>query len=265
MKQALQLRRWFQKLHYRGLTWAMRAAWSRLRPYRVKSHQLWTARLAGAQALEIGGPSPIFDRRGILPLYDGLARLDNVQFAEVTQWQGTVRDGAAFRAGAAKGQQLVREARDLADISDGAYDAVLASHTVEHTTDPLSVLAEWRRVTRAGGFLVAVVPEGARMWDRRRPLTTLSHLRIDRLHETPESDLAHWAEVLQLSDFNWMEEPWRRSECIADLRSNALTRMMHHHVFDQQLLEAMLAETGWRLEALDRVWPYHIVAIAGRA
>ena len=46
-----------------------------------------------ARGLEIGGPSAIFARTGLLPLYPLLARLDNCDFAGLTIWHGDAADG----------------------------------------------------------------------------------------------------------------------------------------------------------------------------
>src|SRR5947209_6347380 len=40
----------------------------------------------GARALEVGGPSAIFRRRGALPVYPRLAALDTLDFAGQTLW-----------------------------------------------------------------------------------------------------------------------------------------------------------------------------------
>ncbi len=43
-------------------------------------------------------------------------------------------------------------------FADGSVEAIWASHCLEHTADPLSVLAEWRRALRRGGVLGVAVP-----------------------------------------------------------------------------------------------------------
>lgn len=44
-------------------------------------------------------------------------------------------------------------------FEDGAVDAVFASHVLEHIPDYQTVLADWFRALRVGGFLVCVVPQ----------------------------------------------------------------------------------------------------------
>jgi SAM-dependent methyltransferase len=43
-------------------------------------------------------------------------------------------------------------------FEDGSQDAVFASHTLEHIDDWRTILADWFRVLRVGGFLVIAVP-----------------------------------------------------------------------------------------------------------
>jgi SAM-dependent methyltransferase len=71
---------------------------------------------------------------------------------------------------------VIADLTDLAAIPDGSVDAVWAAHCVEHVYEhqvPI-VLAEFRRVLRADGFAVVIVPD----------LQGLGHyLSEDRLHE----------------------------------------------------------------------------------
>ncbi len=43
----------------------------------------------------------------------------------------------------------------------GAFDAVVAQHLVEHLQEPVDAMREWRRVLRAGGVLAIVTPNAA--------------------------------------------------------------------------------------------------------
>jgi SAM-dependent methyltransferase len=44
------------------------------------------------------------------------------------------------------------------DLPDGAFDAVLCSHVLEHVPDDATAMAELRRVTAPGGFTLVMVP-----------------------------------------------------------------------------------------------------------
>jgi SAM-dependent methyltransferase len=255
-----RLRRWTLKLRYRGPVWALQAVRDRIRPYRLPGWKRYAARLAGADALEVGGPSSAFERRGLLPLYDRLASVDNAQFAARTTWQGHIGDGEPLKWGRVTGRQKVRDATDLRGL--GPYDTVLASHILEHVADPLRALGEWYRVLRPGGYLIVITPDPARMFDHRRPVTTMEHLRAD--DSVGEGDMTHLAEVLALDDRTLSDDPTSRAEMEPLWRDNPSTRTLHHHVYDADLLTAAVREAGFRIVAVEQVWPYHTVCVASR-
>ncbi|HVT78707.1 MAG TPA: class I SAM-dependent methyltransferase [Acidimicrobiales bacterium] len=76
-----------------------------------------------------------------------------------------VPGGQPGRVGNVKGKLSQADAAALGDhlpLRDGAFDSVVARHNLEHYVDLVGVLREWRRVVRAGGRLVAVVPDEER-------------------------------------------------------------------------------------------------------
>lgn len=64
----------------------------------------------------------------------------------------------------------------LRTFADGSFDAVIASHMIEHLANPIAALGEMHRVLRPGGKLVLVVPDRGHSADARRAPTPLSHL-----------------------------------------------------------------------------------------
>lgn len=83
---------------------------------------------------------------------------------------------------------------------DQSQDAVHASHCLEHIADPASVLAEWFRVLRVGGYLVLTVPH--QQLYERKPVPTSrwggnEHLRF----YTPANFLAEIEDALPVGEF----------------------------------------------------------------
>jgi SAM-dependent methyltransferase len=220
--------------------------------------------LEEARGLEIGGPSAIFARDGILPLYPLLGRLDNCDFAKETLWHGVAAEGSPYRYDLDRepGRLFVRDATALDGIADGSYDVVLSSHLLEHLANPLRALAEWRRVLSAVGHVVLVVPHLEHTFDHLRPLTTLEHLESDFARSVSEDDDTHVREFLELSDLTRVPELLSRQAF--ELRTNAFieNRAIHHHVFDTELLVRLLDHAGWQLVAVETALPFHIVAVA---
>lgn len=242
------------------------AVHNRLWPARAVLREAVLAATTGRAGLEIGGPSRVFARGKLLPVYPAAARIDNVNFAGVTAWESDLRDGGEFRFDPARapGRQYLREATDLHGVPDAAYDFVLSSHCLEHVANPLAALAEWRRVVRPGGALVLLLPDPTRTFDHRRPLTTLAHLQADLANCTGEDDLTHLAEILSLHDLR--RDPWAGDAEAFRARSerNDANRCLHHHVFDLALMRAALAAAGWEVAGTERVRPLHLVALARR-
>jgi SAM-dependent methyltransferase len=219
--------------------------------------------VSGRVGFEIGGPSWIFQRRGLLPFYSVARRIDNCNFSANTVWEGCVREGPyfVFDADRAPGYQYLREAVALSGISSGFYDFVLCSHTLEHIANPLQALQEWMRILKPGGLAVLVLPHKDGTFDHRRPVTQLAHLVNDLVTEVGEDDLRHLPEILKLHDLQ-MDPPAgsidqfkKRSE------ENFANRCLHHHVFDSRLVAAVMDYVGLQICSVEAVLPFHIIAI----
>ncbi len=245
-------------------SWLVGALRDRIRPAHPSFSTSAARTLLGGTALEIGGPSRLFRPGGGLPAYAWLKRIDNVNFAGSTAWESGLREGGEFRFNRElpAGRQFIREAVSLAGIEDAAYDAILSCHCLEHVANPLAALCEWRRVTRKGGSLVLVLPDPARTFDRRRPVTTHSHLVSDYQLQTGEGDLTHLEEVLTLHDRSLDPAAGNSEDFAARSRANAKHRCLHHHVFNLDLIREALAETGWLAFSAEKLPPIHLVAWA---
>jgi len=211
------------------------------------------------RGLEVGGPSPIFAHRGLLPVYSRVAELDNCNFAAETVWERPLSEGRHFRFGARTGFQFLSEAFAI-KVPDESYDFVLSSHMLEHSANPLRVLLEWRRVLRPGGHLLLVLPEARSTYDRRRPITTLEHLKHDFASSTPESDTTHFDEIAALHT----EHPDRQA-LRTSLEDNKTHRMAHHHVFDVALSVDLVRLAGFEILTQEVEYPCHIIVFARKA
>lgn len=244
----------------------LRAIFRRIRTPRARSFPVCREIVSGATGLEIGGPSSIFARGGLLPVYPLVRRVDNCNFAQRTVWEGTIADGDSFSFDSSKpaGRQFFAEAADLRMITNGTYDFVLSSHTLEHTANPLRALSEWARVLKPEGGLVLVVPHRDGTFDHCRPITPMQHLVDDFDHGTGEDDLTHLHEVLTLHDVS--KDPGARGIAFRErAERNGELRTMHHHVFDTRLVVAIVQTAGLEVEAVELVRPYHIVVVARKA
>jgi len=214
--------------------------------------------------LELGGPSPMFRRRKLFPIYPLAARIDNCNFSHETVWQGQIAAGRSFRFDKRRepGSQFFAEATDLRFAASATYDFVLSSHVLEHTANPLKALVEAKRVLKLNGALFLVVPHKDGTFDHRRPVTPLQHIVKDFELVTGEDDLTHLPEILALHDLSLdpgqgsAEEFRRRSE------NNFENRCLHHHVFDTRLVVALVDTLRLQVRAVEAVHPHHIVVVA---
>ena len=247
-----------------GASAVLSAIVRRARMPHARSFSLARQLIRGKTGLEIGGPSPIFSRGGLLPIYPHATRIDNCNFARRTIWEGEIEvsDEPTFRAGRTPGRQFVAEGGRLDTIADESYGFVLSSHMLEHTANPIGTLNEWARILQPGGVLVLIVPHRDGTFDHRRKVTALAHLLDDARSRTGENDLTHIDEILAHHDLSRDAGATDIASFSARAFNNMAVRSMHHHVFDSRLVVAMLAAAGFVVVSVEAVLPYHVFAIA---
>ncbi len=215
--------------------------------------------LTDKRGLEIGGPSPVFGRNKLVPVYDRCGQIDNCDFSDQTIWRaaGEKRDVETMF-----GKRYVSDACDLPAIADASYDFVVASHVLEHLANPLRALHEWKRVVKRGGVLLILVPDRRNTFDHKRPFTSFEHIEADFLANTKEGDLTHLDEVLSLHDLRMDPGAGSREHFLGRCLRNAEIRAMHHHVFSSEVMAAMFARLAMRVLSISFEPPYHIVGFA---
>ncbi len=246
-----------------GISGVLGAVGRRIRMPHARTFPAIRELVRGRKGLEIGGPSPIFARGGLVPVYPLVSGIDNVTFATRTIWEGSVVEGNTFtfHPGKPAGRQIIGEGADLRAVPDEGYSFVLTSHMLEHTTNPLRALAEWRRVLEPGGSLILILPHRDGTFDHRRPITKLEHLREDFRRGTPESDLTHLEEILALHDE--ARDPGQHDISFRErAERNEELRSLHHHVFDMRLTVSALEEAGFSPLSVEPMEPYHVLAVA---
>jgi SAM-dependent methyltransferase len=210
--------------------------------------------LQGATALEPGGPSALFRQRGLVPVYPRLAALDTLDYSEQTLWSGSQPTGEVRN-------RLIGEAGRLESVQDNAYDALLASHVLEHLANPLGGLMEWQRVVRPGGHVLLVMPHYEGTFDHNRPVTSIEHMRADAEHQTSEDDLTHLEEILELHDLARDPGAPNREVFEQRCRENASTRGMHHHVFNSRSVVELCRAAGLEVVAMRPKPAFHVICL----
>ncbi len=205
--------------------------------------EVYRSRLRGQSGIEIGGPSTVFATQ--LPVYQVIQRLDGVNFASSTIWEGAIDAGDAYRFhGWKTGRQYVADATDLSQIPSDSYDFLLSSNCLEHVANPLKALNEWTRVVKQNGAVLLILPNKEANFDHLRRVTRFQHLLEDYHGKVGEDDLTHLEEILELHDLS-MDPPAGdrvafRKRCL----DNVHNRTLHHHVFDGALIREIFDQAG---------------------
>jgi len=216
--------------------------------------------LKGEKGLEIGGPSAIFGVKGGIPVYGFASQVDNANYSGLTTREGVVIKGYTFNYLPGKnGYQYISEATDLAEVADGSYGFVLSSHSLEHVANPIKAVFEWKRVLKPKGKLILILPEKENTFDHKRPFTSFEHLLADFNNNIGEDDETHFAEALQLHDF---ERDPNKESFKANVSKNLATRIVHHHVFSMAVIREMLEYGGFTVEYQQHLPPFNLITIA---
>jgi ubiquinone/menaquinone biosynthesis C-methylase UbiE len=246
---------------------AVRILFYRIYKRKAKSYKLCKNLVENKVGFEIGGPSKWFMPKNILPVYQYVKSLDNCNFSTDTIWDGKRDNGFTYQylSEKPKGFQYVTDSKDLKVIPTQKYDFVLASHVLEHIANPIQALIEWIRVLKNTGVLILILPHMDGTFDRKRNVTTLTHLIEDYKNETEESDTTHLDEILKLHDLT--KDPEAESFTHFKNRSlkNLENRCLHHHVFDTYLATKLIDYMKLQIISAEALFPYHIIIIAQKS
>jgi predicted SAM-dependent methyltransferase len=231
------------------------------RKWQIQFHR-YEGYFAHKRILEIGGPTPAFRKKSLMPIYCLADSIDNCNFSSKTFWS-SIDEGETFCFDKRKkaGHQYIQSGTDLSNIATASYDAVICSHVIEHIANPFRALNEWKRVLKENGTLLMIVPHGDRTFDRLRNLTTLEHLVRDFENDVTEDDTTHLEDVLANHDLSrdcTVDDYEAHKERTLDNRNR---RTVHHHVFNSLLVAQMVNFAGFEIIEIMPIRPYHIIVL----
>ncbi|MEW6054239.1 MAG: glycosyltransferase [Nitrospirota bacterium] len=137
------------------------------------------------------------------------------------------------------------DAHSLPMLSDSSIDLVISSHTIEHLTNPLKALLEWKRILKEDGIIYACIPHYQKTFDHKRCVTTLSHLIEDLNNNVGVDDKSHTEEFLMNFDIT-------KDFCFNNFdiwHKNYLSNPQiytHYHVFDLYIVREMMNYAGFK-------------------
>ena len=206
---------------------------------KIPQKEKWQNLFLNKAGIEIGGPSPLFNSKGYLPVYPFIQSLDGVNFSTSTIWEGTLAEGNYYKYQQKTGYQYIAEGTSLSKIKDGQYDFVLSCNNLEHIANPLKAIFEWKRIIKSGGTILLVLPNKLANFDRKRPYTSIEHVVDDFTKNVAEDDMTHLNEILQLHDLNRDPQAGGSLKFKERCVENYQNRCIHHHVYNQPLLQKM--------------------------
>ncbi len=230
----------------------------------LRNFNLYVECLKGKSGLEIAGPSKIFQDEGLLPIYSIVSGLDNCDYSDKTLWNDKAVSGGRSLINEKKIYKTgyICDATDLYRLPPLNYDFVAASHVLEHIANPFKALQGWIRLIRDNGFLLLIVPHKDATFDHKRPVTKLEHLLADHEKGVGEEDLTHLSEILALHDIERDPGEMTFSEFRQRAENNLINRVLHHHVFDTDLVIKILDHLGLQIISVDPARPRHIIVLS---
>jgi len=229
----------------------------------IQNYDIYKNALLNKSGLEIGGPSGIFKKRNILPLYPILKSLDGCNYSSRTVWEGRIKNKTYLRKGLKGcGRQFISEAADLSFLESEKYDFILSSHCLEHVANPLKALNEWVRVLKTTGYLLLVLPHKDKTFDHKRPVSSLAHLVCDYKKSINEDDMTHLEEILIHHDLSMDTKAGDHESFRKRSLENHSNRCLHHHVFDTELVVSIVDYIKMKIISLDFALPYHIICLS---
>lgn len=224
-------------------------------------HRSYEDLLTDKVGVEIGGPSHEFHDLGV---YKYPKSLDNVNYSAETIWsKHTELAPYEFDHKTVPGVTYIADVVDLSIFEDSKYDFTFSSHVLEHLVNPLKAMAELYRVTKPGGFTIAVLPWKEGTFDHQREITEFSEL-LEHFEENRGEDdvLDHLDAILPKYDLSRDPQAGTMEQFIARCFKHGENRALHVHVFDFDLVIKCLEFTGYTVIDKQMWRPYHQIVVA---
>lgn len=207
----------------------------------IKNYKIIKKSVSGRRGLEIGGPSPVFNKLDYIPIYHKIKSIDGANFSNETVWTGNVKTENGFYMNGklicnGGGHLYISDATDLEMVPDNMYDFILSSNNIEHIANPMKAIEKWLLKLKSNGVILIVAPRKESNFDHLRNVTSYLHILDDYKKNIGEDDLTHLDEILLLHDLS-MDIPAGTPEQFKERSlKNFENRCLHQHIFDLDLL-----------------------------
>ena len=141
-------------------------------------------------------------------------------------------------------------------FAENSLDFIIANHLLEHCPNPLKLIKEFYRVLKNFGVLYLSLPDKRYTFDRKRSVTSLSHLIKDFNNDVTYIDELHLADHLTKADKIKIPEDLKKRK---KLFKYYLNKSIHVHVWTYQemaeFISYMIEKKGTRCDLLELYLP----------
>lgn len=143
-------------------------------------------------------------------------------------------------------------------VEDEFFDIVASRHVLEHISNPIMALLEWKRVLKKGGYIYISLPDRRKTEERGRNLTKLNHFIEDYQNNIPEFDMTH-------------EEEIKYAKCGIIDHDKYENPHIHYHTFEEKNVKDLLNWCGYKVVDLSlhdlnmlRYKPWDLIVMANK-
>jgi SAM-dependent methyltransferase len=144
---------------------------------------------------------------------------------------------------------LTTDLETLEGSEDNTLDFIVDCHVIEHTRNPIAALENSYNKLRTGGYLVLVVPDKERTFDKKRELTKLEHLISDYEHPSQERDKQHYVEFFHVV----REVPDEELDYTVDVKFKEQDDI-HYHTFTYESFTLLIDYVRKHICSWSSVW-----------
>ena len=135
------------------------------------------------------------------------------------------------------GKVIINDATNIESVKNNTYDYLYASHVLEHIANPIKALNEWLRIIKPDTYLILILPEKSRTFDRLRPISSFETILNQYKNNVSEDDLSTLPEILKYHDIRKDGKVKSLKEFKERSYKNFENRFLHHYVYDEKLLK----------------------------
>jgi hypothetical protein len=134
-------------------------------------------------------------------------------------------------------RMTVRSVDEISTLYPDGVDFLIAHNVVEHSSNPIGLLARFHSFVRTGGTLVLSLPHFSACPDKHRLVPPIEHLLLDHLLERADATFESREHIYSFL-LGWVDDIWMQGasqrEYAAFLQSEALRdgHDLHWHSYD---------------------------------